>query len=137
MAQGKSLRNPLAFAFVLYPGRCLASQPIHLGSEVGEGQRCKRGGLRPPPQASPGGERQVDGQHHRLCPMALTALCHSAAAVSSISSLEPSSSSPSPRVTSCHSDRPLRSRPDPSLPLRRHYLRRLFKSSQAIDRQIT
>ena len=26
-----------------------------------------------------GGERQVDGQHHRLCPMALTALCHSAA----------------------------------------------------------
>ena len=24
MAQGKSLRNPLAFASVLYPGRCLA-----------------------------------------------------------------------------------------------------------------
>ena len=34
MAQGKSLRNPLAFASVLYPGRYLASQPIHLGSEV-------------------------------------------------------------------------------------------------------
>ena len=37
MAQGKSPRNPLAFASVLYPGRCLASQPIHLGSEVVEG----------------------------------------------------------------------------------------------------
>ena len=84
MAQGESPRNPLAFASVLCPGRCLASQPIHLGSEVGEGQRCKRGRLRPPPQASPGGERQVDGQHHRLCPMALTALCHSAAAVSTM-----------------------------------------------------
>jgi len=36
MAQGESPRNPLAFASVLYPGRCLASQPIHLGSEVGE-----------------------------------------------------------------------------------------------------
>ena len=34
MAQGKSPRNPLAFASVSYPGRCLASQPIHLGSEV-------------------------------------------------------------------------------------------------------
>ena len=34
MAQGKSPRNPLAFASVLCPGRCLASQPIHLGSEV-------------------------------------------------------------------------------------------------------
>ena len=45
----------MAFASVLFPGRCLASQPIHLGSEVGEGQRCKRGRLRPPPQASPGG----------------------------------------------------------------------------------
>ena len=30
----------------------------------------------------PGGERQVDSEHHRPCPMALTALCHSAAAVS-------------------------------------------------------
>ena len=37
MAQGKSPRSSLAFASVLYPGRCLASQPIHLGSEVGEG----------------------------------------------------------------------------------------------------
>ena len=36
MAQGKSPRNPLAFASVSYPGRCLASQPIHLGSEVEE-----------------------------------------------------------------------------------------------------
>ena len=34
MAQGESPRNPLAFASVLCPGRCLASQPIHLGSEV-------------------------------------------------------------------------------------------------------
>ena len=34
MAQGKSPRNQLAFASVLCPGRCLASQPIHLGSEV-------------------------------------------------------------------------------------------------------
>ena len=46
--------SPMAFASVLYPGRCLASQPIHLGSEMGEGQRCKRGRLKPPPQASPG-----------------------------------------------------------------------------------
>ena len=114
----------MAFASVLYPGRCLASQPIHLGSEVGEGQRCKRGRLRPPPQASPGGERQVDGQHHRLCPMALTALCHSAAAVSSICSFDSSSSFPSPRGIPGHLDRPRRSRPDPSLPLHRHYLRR-------------
>ena len=64
MAQGESPRNPLAFASVLCPGRCLASQPIHLGSEVGEGQRCKRGRLRPPPQASPGGEGQVDRRRH-------------------------------------------------------------------------
>ena len=49
----------MAFASVLYPGRCLASQPIHLGSEVGEGQRCKRGRLKPPPQASPGGDFAV------------------------------------------------------------------------------
>ena len=41
-----------------------------------------------------GGERQMYGQHHRPCPMALTALCHSAAAVSSISSVDPSSCSP-------------------------------------------
>ena len=34
MAQGKSPRSPLAFASVLCPGRCLASHPIHLGSEV-------------------------------------------------------------------------------------------------------
>ena len=34
MAQGESPRNPLAFASVSCPGRCLASQPIHLGSEV-------------------------------------------------------------------------------------------------------
>ena len=119
----------MAFASVLYPGRCLASQPIHLGSEVGEGQRCKRGGLRPPPQASPGGERQVDGQHHRLCPMALTALCHSAAAVSSICSFDSSSSFPSPRGIPGHSARPRRSRPDPSLPPHRHYLRRCHYQS--------
>ena len=42
MAQGKSPRSPLAFASVLYPGRCLASQPILLGSEVEEGQQFKR-----------------------------------------------------------------------------------------------
>ena len=70
---------PMAFASVLYSGWGLASQPIHLGSEMGEGLRCKRGRLRPPPQASPGGERQVDSQHHRQCPMALTTRCHSAA----------------------------------------------------------
>ena len=40
-------------------GAWLASQPIHLGSEMGEGQRCKRGRLKPPPQASPGGEFAV------------------------------------------------------------------------------
>ena len=79
MAQGKSPRNPMAFASVLYTGRCLASQPIHLGSEVGEGQRCKRGRLRPPPQASPGGEEQVDLRGQRLWPMAAVALCPSAA----------------------------------------------------------
>jgi hypothetical protein len=28
----------------------------------------------------PGGERQVGSEHHWPCPMALTALCHSAAA---------------------------------------------------------
>ena len=33
MAQGKSPRNPLAFAPVLYPGRCLASQPTGSGGE--------------------------------------------------------------------------------------------------------
>ena len=33
MAQGKSPRNPLAFASVLYPGRCLASQPTGSGGE--------------------------------------------------------------------------------------------------------
>ena len=43
MAQGKSPRNPLAFASVLYPGRCLASQPIHLGSEVEEGPWFRQG----------------------------------------------------------------------------------------------
>ena len=43
MAQGESPRNPLAFASVLCHGRCLASQPIHLGSEVEEGQQFKRG----------------------------------------------------------------------------------------------
>ena len=31
MAQGKSPRNPLAFASVFYPGRCLASQPTGSG----------------------------------------------------------------------------------------------------------
>ena len=65
MAQGESPRNPLAFASVLCPGRCLASQPIHLGSEVGEGQRCKRGRLRPPPQASPGGGFAVASHDRR------------------------------------------------------------------------
>ena len=29
----------LAFASVLYPGRCLASQPIHSGSEVEQGRQ--------------------------------------------------------------------------------------------------
>ena len=50
MAQGKSPRNPLAFAFVLYPGRCLASQPIHLGTETREPREhkgpCPKGGRR-------------------------------------------------------------------------------------------
>ena len=31
MAQGESPRNPLAFASVFYPGRCLASQPTGSG----------------------------------------------------------------------------------------------------------
>ena len=79
----------------------------------------------------PGGERQVDSQNHRPCPMALTALCHSAAAVSSISSFDLSSSFPSPRGISGHSDRPRRSRPDPSLPLHRHYLHRCHYLSPA------
>jgi hypothetical protein len=43
MAQGKSPRNPLAFASVLYPGRCLASQPILLGSEEEEGPWFQQG----------------------------------------------------------------------------------------------
>ena len=43
MAQGKSPRNPLAFASVLYPGRCLAFQPIHLGSEVEQGPWFQQG----------------------------------------------------------------------------------------------
>ena len=50
MAQGKSPRNPLAFASVLYPGRCLASQPIHLGSEV-----FGKGGFLTSPRFSHGG----------------------------------------------------------------------------------
>ena len=33
----------MAFASVLYPGRCLASQPIHLGSEVGKGPWFQQG----------------------------------------------------------------------------------------------
>ena len=33
MAQGESPRNPLAFASVFYPGRCLASQPTGSGGE--------------------------------------------------------------------------------------------------------
>ena len=45
MAQGTSPRSPLAFASVLYPGRSLASQPIHLGSEVGEGHGFSKGGF--------------------------------------------------------------------------------------------
>ena len=49
MAQGESPRNPLAFASVLYPGRCLASQPIHLGSEVGKGPWFRQGGVLNPP----------------------------------------------------------------------------------------
>ena len=52
MAQGKSPRNPLAFASVLYPGRCLASQPT--GS---------------------GGERAVESQNHGPWPMILAVLC--------------------------------------------------------------
>ena len=48
MAQGGSPRNPLAFASVLYPGKCLASQPIHLGSEVGEHGFSKGGFLTSP-----------------------------------------------------------------------------------------
>ena len=43
MAQGESPRNPLAFASVLCPGRCLASQPIHLGSEVEQGPWFQQG----------------------------------------------------------------------------------------------
>ena len=74
MAQGKSPRSPLAFASVLYPGRCLASQPT--GS---------------------GGERAVDRHHHRPRPMAAVGLCHSAAVVSSTSFSAPSSSLPSLR----------------------------------------
>ena len=42
MAQGKSPRNPMAFASVSYPGRCLASQPIHLdGSKTTIAQNAK------------------------------------------------------------------------------------------------
>ena len=52
MAQGDSPHNPMAFSSVLYPGRCLASQPIHLGSEVGVGPKCKRRRPRAPPQVS-------------------------------------------------------------------------------------
>ena len=70
----------------------------------------------PPVVVVPGSEGQVDSERHRPCPMALTALCHSAAAVSSISSFDLSSSFPSPRGVLGHSDRPHRSRPDPSLP---------------------
>ena len=33
MAQGMSPRNTLAFASVLYPGRCLAAQPTGSGGE--------------------------------------------------------------------------------------------------------
>ena len=43
----------------------------------------------PPVVVVPGGERQVNSQCHRPCPMALTARCHSAAGVSSISLLSP------------------------------------------------
>ena len=43
MAQGESPRNPLAFASVLYHGRCLASQPILLGSEEKEGPWFQQG----------------------------------------------------------------------------------------------
>ena len=35
--------NPMAFASVLYPGRCLASQPIHSGSEEEEGPWFQQG----------------------------------------------------------------------------------------------
>ena len=73
MAQGESPRNPLAFASVLCPGRCLASQPT--GS---------------------GGERAVDSHNHGPWPMILAALCRSAA-VSSTSFSAPSSSLPSLR----------------------------------------
>ena len=76
-----------------------------------------------PPQASPGGERQVDLRGQRLWPMAAVALCPPAA-VFYIFSSDPSSSLPSQRGIPGHLDRPIRSRPDPSLPLHRHYLRR-------------
>ena len=39
VTQGRFLRNPMAFASVSYSGRCLASQPIHLGPEVEGGFR--------------------------------------------------------------------------------------------------
>ena len=35
----RRISPPLASASILYPGRCLASQPIHLGSEEVEGPR--------------------------------------------------------------------------------------------------
>ena len=73
MAQDKSPRSQLAFSSVLYPGRCLASQPT--GS---------------------GGERAVDSQNHGPWPMVLAALCHSTS-VSSTSFSAPSSSLPSLR----------------------------------------
>ena len=54
MAQSKPPRNPLAFASVLYPGRRLASQPIHLGSEVVEGGiSAREGGRGLPPKLRP------------------------------------------------------------------------------------
>ena len=77
MAQGKSLRNPLAFASVLYPGRYLASQPIPLGFRGGGGTAAQERETKASPPSRrfslrAGGQPLLD---------ALSIFCMSAAAV--------------------------------------------------------
>ena len=84
MAQGKSPRNPLAFASALYPRRCLASQPTGSGGEFAVVLRNR--------------------------PSRVAEILATSAAFACSCASEPSSSLPSPRGVPGHSARPRHSR---------------------------